>query len=223
MLEREHLTRQMDIVPLSILNEKITVVGAGAIGSFLVLQLAKMGFSNIEVWDFDSIEVENMSSQFYRFSDIGKKKVFALRDLVWDFTEIKIHALAQKYVSRGTPRVLVSAVDSMKSRKSIWSTAKGIEGLWFIDPRMGAMDAALYNARADVSGDRDWYEKTLVSDEDAVQERCTAKATIFTANLLSGLTAKTIVNCLKKEPTLKSAQWSIKYNELICSVRDICY
>ncbi len=91
--ENQHLTRQMDLIPLNVLDTPINIIGAGAIGSFTALALAKMGFHNITSIDFDGIDVENMNCQFFRFKDIGSAKVLALQELIEDFTRIKINVV----------------------------------------------------------------------------------------------------------------------------------
>lgn len=215
MLQYENLTRQADLIPISILDTPVTVIGAGAIGSFVVLQLAKMGFHNITVYDFDKIEIENMNSQFYQFSDIGKQKVKALTELVYNFTEIRIKGVNERYGEKSecSPGIVISAVDSMKVRKVIWESVSGLNDIWLLDPRMGALDCALYVVKTSDLAECREYDKTLRKDEDSVSERCTAKATIFTANLLSGLVSKSVVDCLSGVP-IKSALWSIQHNDL---------
>ena len=52
----EYLVRQLDILPPEQTITPITIIGAGAIGSFVALSLAKMGFDDITVYDFDKIE-----------------------------------------------------------------------------------------------------------------------------------------------------------------------
>ena len=37
-LKHDHLTRQLDIIPLETLGQQVTIIGCGAIGSFLGLQ-----------------------------------------------------------------------------------------------------------------------------------------------------------------------------------------
>ena len=54
------------------------VIGAGAIGSYTVMGLAKMGAKKITVYDHDSLETHNFDSQFYPFTAVGSKKVLAL-------------------------------------------------------------------------------------------------------------------------------------------------
>ena len=60
-----HLTRQLDVIPVEILDEPINIIGAGAVGSFTALTLAKMGFAQIAVWDDDVVSEENLNAQFF--------------------------------------------------------------------------------------------------------------------------------------------------------------
>jgi molybdopterin/thiamine biosynthesis adenylyltransferase len=217
-LTNVHLTRQMDIIPIDVLGENITVIGGGAIGSFVTLCLAKMGFGNITVFDDDKIEEENMNCQFYRFSDIGSYKVGALYGLVKDFTKVEIVAKTERYERGMFPGIVISAVDSMEVRKRIWMNHKNQAPFTkaIIDPRMGAEDAHLYVMNPMDQKDIETYEKTLYTDEAAVQERCTAKATIYTACMLSGLVAKAVKDLLvRPKEHLRTALWSIKNDHFV--------
>lgn len=212
-LKNQHLTRQLDIIPVSVLGEKFTIIGAGAIGSFTTLALAKMGFSDITVIDFDKVEEENMNCQFYRFSDVGHQKVDALAALVYDFTKVEIQAKSERYEKGVFPGIVISAVDSMQVRKQVWNNHKNVAPFTkaVVDPRMGAETALLYVMNPMDKKDQEAYEKTLYTDEAAVQERCTAKSTMYTACMLSGLVAKAIKDLVTSpERYLRLAQWSIK-------------
>ena len=214
-MSREHLTRQLDILPPEKTAIPISIVGAGAIGSFTTLALAKMGFYDITVYDFDDIEVENMNSQFYRFKDIGSKKVLALKNLVSDFTGVEIEAIPEAYTGSQLNGIVIAAVDSMKVRKLIWDShkEKAIQVKSFIDPRMGAETAMLYTMDPMNPEDIATYEKSLYSDDDAEHERCTAKATMYTACMLAGLVAKSVKDIVTNGPYPRVAMWSIKDND----------
>jgi molybdopterin/thiamine biosynthesis adenylyltransferase len=214
-LTNTHLTRQLEILPVDKLGENITIIGAGAIGSFTALALAKMGFENITVFDFDKIEIENMNCQFYRHSDIGKFKALALKELIKDFTNVDIQAQTTPYERGVFPGILISAVDSMKVRKLIWDNHKenSILTKLLIDPRMGAESGLVYAMNPMKRKDIDSYEKTLYTDENAVQERCTAKATMYTACMLSGYVAKVVKDFVTKAvPYPRVTQWNIGAN-----------
>jgi len=116
----DHLTRQMDLIPMDRLNERITVIGAGAVGSWVVLSLTKMGFTNIKVYDHDTISIENMNCQFYPYKGIGKPKVEVLQSMIKSFANVEIEVVNGKYED-GMPLegIVISAVDSMDVRKMI--------------------------------------------------------------------------------------------------------
>lgn len=213
----QHLTRQLDIVPIRVLSEPITIIGAGAIGGWTTLALAKMGFENLTVFDDDVVSVENMNSQFYRHQDIGKLKVVALEELVADFTGTHISYFQERYLAGELPGIVISAVDNMQVRKTVWEEHQ--KNPWrtraIIDPRMGAESALLYVMDPKRPEDVQTYPKTLYGDDDAVQERCTAKATIYTANLLSGLVVKAVKDLLTQQDPLRTVQWDIAGNSLL--------
>ena len=211
----EHLTRQLDLLPVDKLGVPIKIVGAGAIGSWAGLALAKMGFGDITVCDHDTIEIENMNCQFYRFDDIGKNKAEALRDLIKDFTKTEIQVITEPYQGGILNGIVISAVDSMEVRKLIWDNHKKCSPntKFIIDPRMGAETAMLYTMNPMDEQDIVSYEKTLYTDENAEHERCTAKATIYTANMLSGLVAKTVKDIVTGGNYPRTAIWSIRDND----------
>ena len=78
-LKNQHISRQLDLVPIDILDAPITVIGAGAISSWVALGLAKSGFKRIAVFDHDKVDIVNMSSQFYGIDDVNTEKVKARR------------------------------------------------------------------------------------------------------------------------------------------------
>ena len=56
-----YFLRQLDIAdPCQFKDKPITVIGAGGIGAATVVALAKTGFENITVYDFDKVEEHNL-------------------------------------------------------------------------------------------------------------------------------------------------------------------
>lgn len=216
LITNEHLTRQTDLIASDLLTKyPVTIIGAGAIGSFTSLALAKMGVVRQTVFDFDTISIENMNSQFYRFKDIGQYKVHALHDLVEDFTGISLNWHAERFASKhteGLTGIIIVAVDSMEARRTIYNWIKdaafGVKLI--IDPRMSAETYAQYTIDPFLKKDQDTYAKVLQSDEESVQERCTAKSTIYTALLASGYIAKTVKQYLCGQEYTRCLQWDIK-------------
>src|SRR3990167_2719305 len=213
------LTRQADALPIELLVENITIVGAGAVGSFVTLALTKMGFQNVTVYDFDKVDTENLNAQCYRWSDVGRPKVDALKDVIKQFANVDINAKNQKYEHGTFPGIVISAVDSMAVRKLLWENHKECSPHTkiFIDGRMAIEFAMCYAMNPMSEKDIASYEKTLYSDDDAVQERCTNKAISFTSMLLGGFIAKVVKDFLTKTvPYSRVTQWSIKDNKQEC-------
>jgi molybdopterin/thiamine biosynthesis adenylyltransferase len=209
-----HLTRQLDIIPLDVLGAEITIIGAGAIGSWTALSLAKMGFTNLRVFDFDTISVENLNCQFYRHDQVGQNKTDALKEMIKAFTNEPITVYNERFDGSQTlTPITISAVDSMGARAIIWEACKAQYVKWFIDGRMGAENALLYTMSPLNEKDVASYEKTLYSDADANTERCTAKSTMYTANLLAGLICKAVKDLATKQAYPRTAQWGIAHND----------
>lgn len=216
---KHHLIRQWDLIPDAKLSTPVTIIGAGAIGSFVALQLAKMGMDEITVWDHDEVSVENMSAQFYRFKDIGSNKTTALKELVLEFTGTEIRPFVEKWVPSHelTKGIVIVAVDSMDARSEIFDAIREDHYLvnYIIDPRMGAEHAAMYVMNPHDAKDVATYRKTLYKDTEAVQERCTAKSTIYTANLLSGLVVQAVKNILADQAFARVTNYAIGDHTLV--------
>ena len=70
--------RQTDLVPQTQLQELVvTVIGVGAIGRQVALQLAAIGVRRLQLIDFDHVEATNITTQGYRVADIGQTKISA--------------------------------------------------------------------------------------------------------------------------------------------------
>lgn len=190
----QHLTRQLDLIPLNTLDIPINIIGAGAIGSFTALSLAKMGFNNITVFDNDKIDVENMNCQFFRYSDIGRFKTEALFELIKDFTNTEISYITGLWEGKPLEGIVITAVDNMETRKLVLDAHFGVNPntKLIIDPRMGAEQALMYAINPFSKDDKARYEKTLYTDAEAVQERCTAKSTMYTVLQISGAVCSTV-------------------------------
>lgn len=213
-LNHDHLTRQLDLIPVETLGQQVTIIGCGAIGSFLGLQLAKMGLTRITAYDHDYVSIENMSNQFFRFVDIGSPKTTALAHLISDFTDVDIMAYPEKYEAKDATKlagIVVVAVDSMEARRMIYESikAKGFAVKYIIDPRMSAEFYTQYTINPFDDKDQATYEKVLQPDSESVAERCTAKSTVYTASLAAGMVTKTIKNIMLKQDYPRITNWDI--------------
>ena len=61
---------------------RVGIVGLGSVGSMVAEILARTGFSNFILIDFDSVEEKNLDRTKYLQQDIGRPKVYALEDVI---------------------------------------------------------------------------------------------------------------------------------------------
>mgnify|MGYP001570701865 CR=1 FL=1 len=217
--------RQLDIVKPSDLEVPILIIGAGGIGSWTTLALAKMGCSNITVVDHDAVEIHNIPSQFYKESQVNSPKVLALYDNIEEFTEVNIHSHFLKFEEFWPHKIekeiqdykiIISAVDSLETRKSIWSLLKN-DTSWelYLDARMGGELLRLLVVAANFPITIEKYEKVLNTKAKASEEVCTAKAIVYNTFLCGGLIAHIVKKFVKKEQVKLSLIFDIDQQTIL--------
>jgi len=78
-------------------KSKVLLLGCGGTGSIAGINLARIGFGEVTVVDFDTIEVSNLNRQMFKYSDVGKKKSEVLKEHLQEINPfIKINAIDKK-------------------------------------------------------------------------------------------------------------------------------
>lgn len=190
--ERHH--GQLELLNPEVMGKKrILVIGAGAIGSFMVTTLSKMGAKLITVMDSDTIEDHNISNQLYPELFIGVAKVDALKHVVKDYSGIDINILNTKLNAEDSIKdigdfdIVVSAVDNMDVRKMLWNKTLEAGIPLFFDGRMGSEVIRAYAIETGNPDHVKFYAKTLYTAAQARPERCTNKSIIYTVNIVAGI------------------------------------
>lgn len=153
----------------------LTVIGVGAIGGHVVLAAAKMGVSNIRVWDFDLVESHNIPYSVYRPDDVGKLKVSALKDIVRAHANIEIDAIPEPYSGDQALKntTVLSCVDTLTSREEVWRQVSGNATVdLLIDTRSARWYIEVYMVNPNDPVDRESYGNTLFSDHAALKQMC---------------------------------------------------
>jgi molybdopterin/thiamine biosynthesis adenylyltransferase len=109
---------------------RIVVCGAGALGSNLVDNLTRQGFSNIVVIDMDRVETHNLNTQIWSDSDVGGLKADVLKNRVFRNVGIEIESInkeltgstASKFLKKAS--LIVDAFDNSKSRQLLQDEAR---------------------------------------------------------------------------------------------------
>ncbi len=194
--------RQLDLVSAEELDFPVVLVGAGGIGSPLALALAKMGCKRLALYDPDIVEAHNLPTQMYRLSDIGRPKVVALAELLCQFAPLHVEVRQERVGAQTLRGVVISAVDSMASRQAIWQGCvryRAAVPLYF-DARMGAEVCRVLSVNPSDPDEVRAYEGTLHSDEEAVEDVCTAQAIIYNTFAVAALVANQVKRHARGEP-----------------------
>ena len=179
--------RQRDLVPPARLAEcQASVIGVGAIGRQVALQLAAIGVPRLHLIDPDTVETVNLGPQGYRAADVGQTKVSATGELCRQLNpDIEIESIPDRFRRSGTlGNAVFCCVDSIDTRRLIWQAVGETTDFW-ADGRMNA-EVIRVLAAADVDS-RAHYPATLFTQQQAHQGACTARSTIYTANIAAGL------------------------------------
>ena len=185
--------RQLDIIDPAKLSLPIHVVGCGSVGSWTALTMAKVGATQLTVWDFDVVEEHNIPNQVYRPSDVGRPKVEALAEIVEAMSGNPVRIRNRRFDGLVDSGIVILAVDSMDARIDLWRALRDQPIGWLIDSRMGAEVARVLTVNtSSLTAQRD-YARTLYRSTEALQEPCTARSTAYCATgLASFITAKLV-------------------------------
>ncbi len=174
--------RQQDVVDAEKLaNLQVTLIGLGSIGSVTGLYLAKMGVCKLTCFDADIVDTHNVSNQAYGTSDVGLLKADAFSILVENQTGVLPNTIGMQYDGRQQSGVVISAVDSMKSRETIWKSIREQQNVQlYVDARMGLETLIVSAVRPHIKAERVEYTRTIVPDDQSLQEPCTARTICYT-------------------------------------------
>ncbi len=206
--------RQRELVPSEKLSDtKVTVVGVGAIGRQVALQLAAIGIPTIQLIDFDNVNIENLAPQGFFESDIGRPKVDAVTDMC-RLTNPIIEVTTANEKFRSTQFIggaFFCCVDSIETRRHIFNIIKGRANL-FVDGRMAAEYLRVLTVYDDAS--REYYPTTLFSSAEAYRGSCTAKTTIYCANIAAGMMVSQFAQWLRGCDIDKDIYLNLLTNEM---------
>lgn len=184
--------RHLDVFDPAAFDKRIDVIGAGATGSKVALELAKLGIRNIHVWDFDKVEKHNIANQAFRMADIGKEKVEALKDIVEQATGIKIVTHTEEATGEQEfGEVVFLLTDSIESRRKIFegSLKYKVTTQVIIETRMGAEHGRVYTLDPNKPSHIKAWEATL----KPVKKKVTACGTAVTVGATASLIASMAV------------------------------
>jgi sulfur carrier protein ThiS adenylyltransferase len=212
----ERYSRQQDLVPMERLSVcKATVIGVGAIGRQVALQLAAMGVPWLQLVDFDIVEESNLASQGYLEEDLGRMKVEATADLCRRINRnLEVRVVVDRFKrSMDVGNAVFVCVDRIDTRRLIWEAVNN-KVAFFADGRMAAEVLRVLTACDAAS--RKHYPTTLFAADEAYAGSCTAKTTIYCANIAAGLMLAQFAKWLRHLPVDPDLTLNLLTSELVC-------
>ena len=123
----ERYSRQADIVPRErILDCKATVIGVGAIGRQVAIQLTAIGVPVLQLIDFDHVDISNLATQGYMHKDLKRPKVDVTAEFCREINyDLQVEVVLDRF-KRTTPvgNCVFLCVDKIDARKHIWDAVK---------------------------------------------------------------------------------------------------
>jgi sulfur carrier protein ThiS adenylyltransferase len=212
----DRFIRQQDLIPQDRLSSvRATVIGVGAIGRQVALQLAAIGTLRLQLIDFDQVDLTNITTQGCLASDIGEPKVKATAAAIGRIDPaIAVEAILDRYRPRTEiGQAVFCCVDSIDARTAIWRSVGPRCRFWTDGRMLGEVVRVL---ALDEENGRDHYPKTLFSQSEAHPGRCTARSTIYAASIAAGLMVHQFTRRLRRMPidreivlNLLSSEWTV--------------
>ena len=215
MTSSDRFTRQAELVPQEKLQElKATVIGVGAVGRQVALQLAAIGVRRLLLFDFDEVELTNVTTQGYEHTDVEKPKVLAMQEALGRIDpNIVVTPVHDRFRARyKTSEVVFCSVDKIEARNAIWRTL-GLTCRFWSDGRM--LGETLRVLTASTEMERRHYERTLFPAAEAEPGRCTARSTIYTASLCATLMVHQFTRWLRELPLDRDLSLNLLASELV--------
>jgi len=210
----DRFSRQADIVPRErILDCIATIIGVGAIGRQVALQLTAIGVPHLQLIDFDHVETSNLATQGFMQKDLKRPKVDVTAGFIREMNhDLNVEVILERF-KRSTPvgNCVFACVDSIEIRKLIWDSVKN-KVSFYCDGRMSAEVLRIITA-CDEKG-REYYPQTLFTAQQAHAGPCTAKTTIYCANIAAGFMLAQFTKYLRLLPVDPDIQVNLLASEI---------
>lgn len=199
-LNTDRFQRQSDLIPAERLSQlTTTVIGVGAIGRQVALQLAAIGTPRIQLIDFDNVEATNITTQGYWSKDLGQFKVEATANAIHCLDDsIQVKVTSDRYrPSLPVGHAVFCCVDSISARAAIWRPVSRKCEFW-TDGRM--LGEIIRIVTATQHHGMKQYAETLFPQNEAQIGSCTSRSTIYAASIAAGLMVHQFTRWLRKIP-----------------------
>ena len=209
--------RQQELVPHERLSGmQVTVIGVGAIGRQVALQLAAIGAAKIQLIDHDQVESHNVTTQGYFVEDAEQRrdKVAATMQAIHRIDpSINVQAITNRFRPQvDIGEAVFCCVDSISTRSAIWRSVRNRSQFWTDGRMLGEVIRVLAVDRQELRGP---YGDTLFPQAEAQRGACTSRSTIYAASVAAGLMVHQFTRWLRGIPVDFDTALNLLAGELV--------
>lgn len=179
--------RQSRILSAELLRKHpVTVIGIGAIGRQVALQLAVIGVSPLVLIDDGTVKPVHLGAQGFREADVGKPKVEATADMIAQLnSKLKVVTRFRRFHrSNDAAPVVFCGVDSAECRNHIFR-AICEKVRFFLDARTNGESVRVLTVHDHRSAL--YYPQTLFRAGDGPQKPAELQATYYAASAAAAI------------------------------------
>ena len=192
---------------------KITICGAGTVGSNLVDTLCRQGAKNIRIIDMDRVETHNINTQIYGLSDVGATKVNAIKGRMFRDVGVEIETFGKELTAKNAKKflkdshIIIDAFDNNAGRQAVRDSCSKL-GL-----------PLLHCGMIDGYGEVVWDKFYTVPQDQTEGDVCDYPLARNLVTLIVTITAEEVVDfCISDNP--RKGCWSVTLKDLkICPYR----
>lgn len=211
------VTRHAELFKPHQFEHPVHIIGLGATGSWLALQLAKLGLKEVTLWDYDMVEEHNIPNQAYGIPHMGFSKAKSLQALIHFDTGTSFTIRETEFIDQRVSGIVFLMVDTMKARKDIWENSIKMRTSipLLVEPRMGLSASRVYNVEPTNLLHIKKYEDCWYSDDEAEVSSCgTSVSVVTTAMTTASWCARQLINFHNKVEMDNEILIDCEYNNI---------
>lgn len=200
------LAKSLEYFDPSSVQERIHIIGCGAVGSTVAEMLARTGLTKFTLWDFDTVCPHNIANQVFTSSQINKKKVEALRDIMADINPEAVISLKQEgwqpgAVLNGYVVLCIDNIDTTRAVTESLMRNENVKGVFNF--RMGLTEGQHYAANWHNLRDRNNLLSTMQFSHEEAKEATPVSACnlelsfVTTVRLLCSVGVDNMISLMK--------------------------
>jgi hypothetical protein len=188
-------------------EDQIHIIGLGAIGSNLVDMFARLGLTNLHLYDFDTVTAHNIANQRYDNRDIGIEKTICMLNKCHNINALSKPKMYLKGYQPGMQLRghVFLAVDNIDLRRAIVTEHMYNPNiLTFHDVRMRLQDAQYYMANWTQQRDKDSFLASMQFTHEEAKESTpvsacgTTLSVMPTVNMICSAGVANFMNFIKE-------------------------